>query len=128
MSPPQGWGVLVGRLVDEKKLPLEWHNVEVRPEPGGQPLRTVRTYGGGATNSDPYYKENLVLSDLPAGIYKISLTYDDKIKQFWVEIYPGQVTYFTFKAGSGFQLAAPPTPALDFVPTTPTPTHTKRPR
>jgi murein DD-endopeptidase MepM/ murein hydrolase activator NlpD len=120
MSPPQGWGVLVGRLLDDKSRPLEWHNVEVRPEPGGRPLRTVRTYGGGATNPDPYYNENMVLSDLPAGIYKISLTYEDKIKQFWVEIYPGQVTYFTFHAEDGFALSAIPTPNLKFLPPTPT--------
>ena len=120
MSPPQGWGVLVGRLLDEKDLPLEWHNVEVRPEPEGRPLRTVRTYGGGATNPDPYYDENMVLSDLPAGIYKISLTYDDKIKQFWVEIYPGQVTYFTFQPEDGFALSPVPTPKLTFLPPTPT--------
>lgn len=121
MSPPQGWGVLVGRLLDDKDRPLEWHNVVVRPEPQGDSLaRTVRTYGGGATNPDPYYNENLVLSDLPAGIYKISLTYDEKIKQFWVEIYPGQVTYFTFHAEDGFALSPIPTPKLKFLPATPT--------
>jgi murein DD-endopeptidase MepM/ murein hydrolase activator NlpD len=120
MSPPQGWGVLVGRLLDDKNRPLEWHNVQVRPEPGGQPLRTVRTYGGGATNPDPYYNENMVLSDLPAGIYKVFLTYEDKIKQFWVEIYPGQVTYFTFRPEEGFALSTVPTPRLTFLPPTPT--------
>jgi len=120
MSPPQGWGVLVGRITDRKGQPLEWHNVEVRPEPNGSPLRTVRTYGGGATNPDPYYNENMALSDLPAGIYKISLTYDDKIKQFWVEIYPGQVTYFTFRGENGFSLSPIPTPKLKYLPPTPT--------
>jgi hypothetical protein len=62
----------------------------------------------------------MVLSDLPAGIYKISLTYDDKIKQFWVEIYPGQVTYFTFQPKDGFALSPVPTPKLKFLPPTPT--------
>jgi murein DD-endopeptidase MepM/ murein hydrolase activator NlpD len=120
MSPPQGWGVLVGRLLDEKNRPLERETVEVRPEPEGKPVRTVRTYGGGATNSDPYYNENMVLSDLPAGIYKISLTYDNKIKQFWAEIFPGQVTYFTFQVEDGFALSPVPTPKLKFLPATPT--------
>lgn len=120
MSPPQGWGVLVGRLVDEDDQPLKWFNVEIRPEPTGKPLRTVRTYGGGATNGDPYYHENMALSDLPAGIYKISFVYEDKIKQFWVEIYPGQVTYFTFHPKSGFALGPIPTPKLKFLPPTPT--------
>ncbi len=116
LSPPQGWGVLVGRLTDEKGNPLHWYLVEVRPEPEGKPLRTVRTYGGGATNPDPYYDENLVLSDLPAGIYKLALKYDKKEQQFWVEIFPGQVTYFTFRGADGFAAGPPPTPRLDFLP------------
>ena len=121
MSPPQGWGVLVGRITDEKGKPLRWYNVEIRPEPEGKPLRTVRTYGGGATNPDPFYNENMALSDLPAGIYKVSLKYDGKIQRFWAEIFPGQVTYFTFHGEDGFAISPPPTPSLDFLPPTLTP-------
>jgi len=117
MSPPQGWGVLVGQLTDEKGNLLRRYKVEIRPEPEGKPTRTVQTYGGGATNPDPYYNENMALSDLPAGIYKITLNYDDKTRQFWVEIFPGQVTYFTFHGEDGFALSPPPTPSLDFLPT-----------
>ncbi len=120
MSPPQGWGVLVGRILDEDGEELLSHTVEVRPEPDGRPLRTVRTYGGGAVNPDLFYKENMALSDLPAGIYKIALRYDDKEQQFWVEIFPGQVTYFTFHAEDGFALNPVPTPRLKFIPSTPT--------
>jgi murein DD-endopeptidase MepM/ murein hydrolase activator NlpD len=121
LSPPQGWGVLVGRILDEDGEPLRWHLVQVRPEPGGKPLRTVRTYGGGASNPDPYYNENMALSDLPAGIYKISFKLEDEREQFWVEIFPGQITYFTFRAKRGFALNPPPTPRLKFLPPTPTP-------
>ena len=117
MSPPQGWGVLVGRITDEKGKPLRWYPVEVRPEPELKPLRTVRTYGGGATNPDPYYNENMVLSDLPAGIYKVSLNYDDDEQRFWIEIFPGQISYFTFRGTDGFSVEAIPTPSLDFLPT-----------
>lgn len=126
LSPPQGWGVLVGRLNQENGEPLQTYPVYVTSEETGR-VREVRTYGTGATNPDPYYKENMVLSDLPAGLYRVSLIYDKREQQFWVQIYPGQVTYFTFNLKTGFKLASPPTPALDFVPTTPTPTHTKRP-
>ena len=124
MSPPQGWGVLVGRILDEDGEEMRNFPVEVRPEPNGRPLRIVQTYGGGAVNSDPFYKENMALSDLPAGIYKVSLKYDDKIQQFWVEIYPGQVTFFTFHAQDGFALLPVPTPRLKFIPPTPTPQAT----
>ena len=120
MAPPQGWGVLVGRLTDEDGELLNQYPVEVRPLPSEVPLRTVRTYGGGAANPDPYYQENLVLSDLPAGVYKIMLNYKDKDMQFWAVIYPGQVTYFTFTDKEGFKVVPPPVPTLDFLPGTAT--------
>jgi murein DD-endopeptidase MepM/ murein hydrolase activator NlpD len=126
LSPPQGYGVLVGQFIQANGEPLRLYPVRVISEETGR-VREVRTYGTGATNPDPNYKENMVLSDLPAGLYRVSLYYNEREQQFWVTIYPGQVTFFTFRIGRGFKLALPPTPALDFVPTTPTPTHTKRP-
>ncbi|MCC6299495.1 MAG: M23 family metallopeptidase [Anaerolineales bacterium] len=120
MSPPQGWGVLVGRLTDDKNEFLNQIEVEVRPLPSEVPLRRVITYAEGAVNGDPYYRENLVLSDLPAGIYKVSMEYNDKEAQFFVEIFPGQVTYFTFTDKDGFQIVPPPEPTLDFLPVTAT--------
>ena len=116
MAPPQGWGVLVGRLTDEDGELLNLYPVEVRPLPSEVPLRKVLTYAKGAANSDEYYDENLVLSDLPAGLYKIEMEYNDKNLQFWVDIYPGQVTYFTFTDEDGFSVMPPPMPTLDFLP------------
>lgn len=120
MAPPQGWGILVGRMTDEDGDLLYQFKVEVRPMPSEVPLRTVKTYAQEAVNSDPYYDENLVLSDLPAGLYKISFEYKDKILQFWTDIYPGQVTYFTFTDKGGFKVIPPPVPTLDFLPGTET--------
>ena len=120
MAPPQGWGVLVGRLTDEDGELLNLYPVEVRPLPSEVPLRKVLTYAKGAANSDEYYDENLVLSDLPAGLYKIEMEYNDKNLQFWVDIYPGQVTYFTFTDEDGFSVVPPPMPTLDFLPGTAT--------
>ena len=88
--------------------------------PSEVPLRKVFTYAKGAANSDVYYQENLVLSDLPAGLYKIAFEYLDKNLQFWVDIYPGQITYFTFTDEDGFQVVPPPMPILDFLPGTAT--------
>ena len=122
MAPPQGWGILVGRLTDEDDELLNQFLVDVRPMPSEVPLRRVITYAVGAVNSDPYYNENLVLSDLPAGLYKVSFEYLEKRLQFWVDIYPGQITYFTFTHDDGFQVVPPPVPTLDFLPVTPTPT------
>ncbi|HKJ40271.1 MAG TPA: M23 family metallopeptidase [Anaerolineales bacterium] len=124
MAPPQGWGVLAGRVTDEKGNLLNYYLLEVRPEPSGVPLRRALTYAQGAVNSDPYYQENLVLSDLPAGIYKVTIEYLDENIQTWVEIFPGQVTYFKFTDENGFEIVPPPTPKPSFLPTatiTPTP-------
>lgn len=119
-APPQGWGVLVGRLTDEDGDLLTQFPVEVRPMPSEVPLRKVLTYAEGAVNSDPYYHENLVLSDLPAGLYKVTLEYQEKDLQYWVDIYPGQVTYFTFTDENGLKVVSPPVPTLDFLPGTAT--------
>lgn len=126
-SPPQGWGLLVGRITDEKGNLLNYYPLEVRPEPSGVPLRKALTYAQGAVNPDPYYQENLVLSDLPAGIYKLTINYKDKDIQTWAEIFPGQVTYFTFTDRNGFEILPPPEPKLDFLPITPTVTATPTP-
>ena len=120
-APPQGWGVLVGRLTDEKGELLNLYPVEVRPLPSEVPLRMVRTYAGGVINPDPYYQENLVLSDLPAGLYKVVLNYKGKDQQFWIEIFPGQVSYFTFTDEEGFKVVPPPLPTLEFLPGTAVP-------
>lgn len=118
MTPPQGWGVLVGRLTDDKKKLLNRAQVSVQSLTPGYPLRTVNTYGIGAVNSDEYYRENLVLGDLPAGIYKVTLKYEDKDQQTWVEIFPGQISYFTFAGKNGFNTIRPPAPTLEFLPET----------
>jgi len=125
MAPPQGRGVLAGRITDNKGELLNQYQVEVRPLPSEVPLRTIKTYALGAVNGDPHYQENLVLSDLPAGIYKLLMKYGDKNVQLFVEIYPGQVTYFTFTDKNGFQVVPPPTPKLEFLPRTATPTVTE---
>jgi hypothetical protein len=116
LAPPQGWGVLVGRVMDTKKETLSRTEVHLISEETKKTY-IVKTYGsGGAINPDPYYNENLVLGDLPAGIYKVTLSFDKKNKQTWVEIFPGQVTYFTFEGDNGFITERPPAPALDFLP------------
>jgi murein DD-endopeptidase MepM/ murein hydrolase activator NlpD len=127
IAPPQGWGVLAARVMDTKGRIINSFEVTVQSE---QTKRTfaARTYGdGGAINPDPYYNENLVLADLPAGIYKISFRYEDKIRQTWVEVFPGQVTYFTFTGEKGFSTDRPPVPTLEFLPQPLSPTLTPLP-
>jgi murein DD-endopeptidase MepM/ murein hydrolase activator NlpD len=124
--PPQGWGVLAGRIMDTKGNPISHKEIDLISEKT-QKLYVVKTYGsGGAINPDPYYHENFVLGDLPAGIYKIQISYepDKKPAQVWVEIFPGQVSYLTFEGDNGFSTERPPAPRLKSLPQptdTPTP-------
>ena len=120
MAPPEGWGVLVGSITDDNLMTLQQLEVYVTNTTTNNTLM-VKTYGPGPVNHDPYYDENMVLGDLPAGLYKVVLNFDG-LKQDWMYIYPGQVTYFTFRGTQGFKVGPPPTPKLDFLPTvTPTP-------
>lgn len=119
MAPPEGWGVLVGRIADTANDTLQQLEITVQDTASGQ-TRTVNTYGPGPVNADPYYDENMVLGDLPAGLYKVTFLYKGRPQQDWMYIYAGQVTYFRFRGTQGFQVGAPPTPSAGS-PSTPPP-------
>jgi murein DD-endopeptidase MepM/ murein hydrolase activator NlpD len=121
MSPPQGWGVLVGRVMSTGGELLEGHSIEVHSYDTGQKW-TVNTYGDGSTNSDLYYRENVVMGDLPAGNYEIWIGYEGAVYDQDLKIRPGMVTYFTFRGTGGFKTDPPAIPGANFVPPdTPTP-------
>jgi murein DD-endopeptidase MepM/ murein hydrolase activator NlpD len=120
LVPPQGWGVLVGRLVREDTTPLYSILVYVRNKETGQ-IWQVKTYGPKNVRSDDYYHENLVLSDLPAGAYEVTWTYDEVDYQAEVTIHPGASNYLYFKRGQPVSTEMPPTPSPDEWLYTPTP-------
>ncbi len=115
IAPPEGWGVLVGRVTDTQDATLQQVEITVTNEKTRE-AHTVKTYGPGPVNHDPVYDENMVLGDLPASLYKISFNYAGKNRQEWMYIYPGQVTFFTFRGDLGFTVGPPPTPKVDFLP------------
>nr|BAL53505.1 hypothetical protein HGMM_F07C06C27 [uncultured Chloroflexota bacterium] len=101
MAPQQGSGVLVARLANSQDAPLSGLTVTLNSITRRQ-MYTVRTYGPHTVNSDPYYRENLVLGDLPADVYKVTFEYEGEKQQYWVRILPGQTTYFRFQGKHGF--------------------------
>lgn len=111
LVPPQGWGVLVGRLTDYYLRPLTGQLVLVENLDTGRTWQ-VKTYGSLGTNSDPYYQENLVLGDLPAGRYRVRVPTASYRSELEVEIRPGQVTYFFYQTWVGFSTALPRPPAI----------------
>ncbi len=80
ISPPQGWGILVGQILTFEGRLHEQQVVYLYPSED-QPtnneeddhLWIAKSYQNEAINSDPYYKENLTISNIPAGTYLISI-------------------------------------------------------
>jgi murein DD-endopeptidase MepM/ murein hydrolase activator NlpD len=112
LVPPQGWGVLVGQLRNTNGSFLTEQDVVVRNKQTNQ-VWSVRSYGATAVNSDPYYQENLVLSDLPEGLYEITIDYLEHRYTQDIEIRPGAITYFTFRGEFEFRLRLPASPDVE---------------
>ena len=121
LVPPQGWGVLVGRLLREDNSPLYSLLVDVRNLETKQKWQ-VKTYGPKNVHSDDYYQENMVLSDLPAGNYEVSWTYDEKDYSTDIVIHPGASSFFSFIQGRPISTEMPATPSPDEFLFTATPT------
>ncbi len=115
LVPPQGYGVLAGRVMNTGGKTVEGQMVIMRPLESENYWR-AKSYHYGYVYPDDYYQENLVISDLPAGKYEIAINYLSKIYRREIEIYPGLVTYFSFRGRSGYTSEAPPLPGGDFSP------------
>jgi len=119
LVPPQGWGVLAGRVLNLGGGALFGQRVVVRSLTDGQ-IWHANTYGEGNARSDEYYRENLVISDLPADRYEIEINYFGKDHLMEIDIQPGLVSTFTFRGFSGFVNQTLPLPGSAFEPS-PTP-------
>jgi murein DD-endopeptidase MepM/ murein hydrolase activator NlpD len=125
ISPPQGWGILVGQILTYEGRILEQQTVYLYRlgEQGSQDESTDylwigKSYQNQAINSDPYYKENLTIANIPAGTYMVSIPVTDigLSYQNVIEIRPGQVTFIKFNLWRGFTGDTPPTPEVFFSP------------
>lgn len=123
LAPPQGWGVLVARIMNTDGYPLESHLVNVRAKETGQNW-SVKSYGKGQVVSDVYYHENLVLGDLPAGDYEVLIDYAGSKYNLDIRIHPGLVSYFTFRGKNGYKTEIPVSPQNAFSPPASPPTST----
>lgn len=97
LSPPQDSGLLVGRVLDNLGRPMPGRLVEVTQLDTGRRFDAYTYATEISINRDPYYGENFVLSDLPAGRYEIAISFLYAWRRVEVEINPGQVTFFTFQ-------------------------------
>jgi len=107
LSPPQGWGVLVGQLKNIDSQFINLKEVYIRNIETKQSWM-VLTYASNNINRDEYYKENLVLSDLPAGEYTLSFSNDAVTYKYDFNIYPGAISFISFHERTGFSSELPP--------------------
>jgi murein DD-endopeptidase MepM/ murein hydrolase activator NlpD len=114
LVPPEGWGVLAGRILSSSGLPLHEHPVRVKSVESGQEW-TVLSYAVDTVNPDSLYAENFVLGDLPAGPYEISVEFLGRLHTAWMFLLPGQTNFVVFKGREGFKVEPTPTPAAHAV-------------
>jgi len=115
LVPPQGWGIVAARIMDTVGQLYSGESLRIQSQDSGRLWKAI-PYARGAVNSDPYYQENMVISDLPAGFYDIRISYAGVFHYLTIEIYPGRVTYFTFQGRGGFNLELPQYSSEDFMP------------
>ena len=116
MAPPQGWGLLVARIGGYFNNPVDMVSVEVESVTTGQTWE-VHTYRNQEVNQDEYYAENMVLSDLPAGTYRVYVPFWGRLQKLELEVYPGQVTYFNFRGSLLFNTDLPSLQELNVIQT-----------
>jgi len=116
LAPFQGRGVLTGKVTDNIGNELLDHPVHLRSLANEEEYY-LTTYGNDqAINPDPYYKENFAVSDLPAGEYEITITFELYYYRDTVRIYPGTVSYFRYLGHWGFVDSPPPLKIPDYLP------------
>jgi murein DD-endopeptidase MepM/ murein hydrolase activator NlpD len=92
LAPPTGWGVLAGRVLDAggryiPELPIEVIDSSRRH------FQIVSYANTGVMNADPVYKENFVISDLPAGTYTYTMFINGEEYTGATDIRAGQTTF-----------------------------------
>lgn len=110
ITPPIGWGVLAGRVEDTFGNLLKEYLVQIYSIENGERW-DVWTYAEGTIHPDDFFRENFVISDLPAGPYEVRLDFAGRsfVAQFY--LYPGQTNFLVFRGRSGFNVEPTPTPA-----------------
>jgi|GEM_PF-458095 len=71
IAPYSGWGVLAGQLLDEAGRYIYSQPIEIYAADSNRLLYTVYTYGDRVARPDDEWRENFVISDLPAGRYRL---------------------------------------------------------
>ncbi len=109
IAPPIGWGVLAGRLEDTYGNLLKEYLVQIYSIDSGERW-DVWTYAEGTIHADDFFRENFVISDLPAGPYEIRVDFAGRSFSTQLYLYPGQTNFIVFRGRNGFNVEPTPTP------------------
>jgi len=96
-------GVLAGRAEDAQGQPIQTTalNIQYFADPNGPQSAAwpVETYtpSGHPVKADDAWNENFTLGDLQPGNYRISLMWGGRLYERWVEVFPGQLTFFVLQ-------------------------------
>lgn len=115
MVPPEGWGVLAGRVSDSVGQPMAEQLVQIFSLESGQRW-DVWTYARETVHPDDRYAENLVISDLPAGPYEVRIDFAGHTSFAQMLVLAGQTNVFEFNGRRGFVVEPTPTPGAGFAP------------
>ena len=110
LAPPEGYGVLVGKVTTTGGIIMDAALVVVKSLDNEKNYWYAKTYAHSVVNPDSYYNENFVLGDLPAGPYEITIPYEGWDLKTKIQILPGQVNYFTFAGWYRYNFGSPPAP------------------
>ncbi|MFN2149503.1 MAG: peptidoglycan DD-metalloendopeptidase family protein [Anaerolineales bacterium] len=107
--PPEGYGVLAGRLENTYGWPLYEQLIQVTS------LETDRrwdvwSYAEGTVLPDDHYNENFAISDLPAGPYEVTISFAGHAFSAQFYLLPGRVNFLQFGGRNGFVIEPTPTP------------------
>ena len=111
LTPYEGWGTLAGRLVDLRGRLIPSASIILQPINVQTEIRKQQTYAS-VIKSDPVWRENFVIGDLPAGDYILLVTVvgdnDTVTYRREVTIKPGQTSFEVI--ATQFEFVPSPTP------------------
>ncbi len=99
LAPPQGTGVLAGRIVDGRgSLVKGLVNVQRMENGFFTPLSvgSAATYAPTGVNGDDALQETFALGEIPAGEYRLSLVHYGMVYEQVVKIEAGRLTFVNF--------------------------------
>ena len=99
LAPPQGTGVLAGRIVDGRgSLVKGLVNVQRMENGTFNPLSfgSAATYAPTGVNGDDVLQETFALGEIPAGEYRLSLVHYGMVYEQVVKIEAGKLTFVNF--------------------------------